>query len=79
MSNRSNGSPALIKKEGLTAKIRTCVKNLFESGLKHYRSDNLDQAISIWKGILVFDPGNEEVKRVVDRPTLQLKNLQKTE
>ncbi|HMK77377.1 MAG TPA: hypothetical protein VK568_14510 [Thermodesulfobacteriota bacterium] len=62
----------------MTAKVRTCVKNLFESGLEQYRSGNLDEAISIWKGILAFDPGNEEVKRVVDRASLQLKNLQKT-
>jgi tetratricopeptide (TPR) repeat protein len=74
---RLNGSSPL-NREGLTAKIKTCKKNLFENGLKKYRSGNLEQAISIWKAILVFDPGNEEVKRVVDRAALQLKNLQKT-
>jgi len=72
-----NGSSPL-NKEALTAKIRTCVKNLFEGGLERYRSGNLDQAILIWKGILAFDPGNEEVKRVVDRASFQLKNLQNT-
>jgi len=76
-ATRLNGSSSL-NKEGLTAKIKTCVKNLFESGLQQYRSGNLNQAISIWKGILAFDPGNEEVKRVVDRTTLQLQNLKKT-
>jgi tetratricopeptide (TPR) repeat protein len=75
---RLNGSSPL-NREGLTAKIKTCKKNLFENGLKKYRSGNLEQAISIWKAILVFDPGNEEVKRVVDRAALQLKNLRKTE
>jgi tetratricopeptide (TPR) repeat protein len=74
---RLNGSSPL-NSEGLTAKIKTCKKNLFENGLKKYRSGNLEQAISIWKAILVFDPGNEEVKRVVDRAAFQLKNLQKT-
>jgi len=74
---RLNGSSPL-NKQGLTAKVRTCIKNLFESGLEQYRSGNLDQAISIWKGILAFDPGNEEVERVVDRAALQLRNLQKT-
>ncbi|MGZ3580353.1 MAG: tetratricopeptide repeat protein, partial [Syntrophales bacterium] len=72
-----NGSSSFDRK-GLTAKIKTCKKNLFENGLEQYRSGNLDQAISIWKGILTFDPGNQEVKRVVDMATLQLKNLQKT-
>jgi len=75
---RLNGSSPL-NREGLTAKIKTCKKNLFENGLKKYRSGNLEHAISIWKAILVFDPGNEEVKRVVDRAALQLKNLRKTE
>jgi tetratricopeptide (TPR) repeat protein len=65
-------------REGLTAKIKTCKKNLFENGLEQYRSGNLDQAISIWKGILAFDPENQEIKRVVNMATLQLKNLQKT-
>ena len=70
-----NGS-SLLSKEGLAAKLRACEKNLFESGLERYRSGNLDQAVLIWKGTLAFDPGNEEVKRVVDRASLQLKNLQ---
>ncbi len=73
---RLNGSSALDR-EDLTAKIKTCAKNLFENGLQQYRTGNLDQAISIWKGILAFDSGNEEVKRAVDMATLQLKNLQK--
>jgi tetratricopeptide (TPR) repeat protein len=72
---RINGSSSFDRK-GLTAKIKTCKKTLFENGLEQYRSGNLDQAISIWKGILAFDPGNQEIKRVVDMATLQLKNLQ---
>jgi tetratricopeptide (TPR) repeat protein len=72
-----NGSSSL-NRDGLTARIKICKKNLFENGLEQYRSGNLDQAIWIWKGILTFDPGNQEVKRVVDMATLQLKNLQKT-
>jgi tetratricopeptide (TPR) repeat protein len=64
-------------REGLTAKIKTCKKTLFENGLEQYRSGNLDQAISIWKSILAFDPENQEIKKVVDMATLQLRNLQK--
>ena len=74
---RLNGSSPL-NKEDLSAKIKTCVKSLFESGLGQYRSGNLDRAIATWKAILAFDPGNEEVKKVIDRATLQLKNLEKT-
>lgn len=71
-----NGSFS-FDRDGLTAKIRTCKKNLFENGLEQYRTGNLDQAISIWKGILAFDPGDQEIKAVVDKATLQLENLQK--
>ena len=74
---RLNGSLAFNRK-GLTSKIKSCKKLLFENGLEQYRSGNLDQAISIWKSILAFDPENKEVRKVVDMATLQLKNLQKT-
>ncbi len=74
--NHLNGSYS-FDRDGLTAKIKTCKKNLFENGLEQYRSGNLDQAISIWMGILTFDPGDQEIQRVVDRATLQLENLQK--
>jgi tetratricopeptide (TPR) repeat protein len=74
-ATRINGSFSFDRK-GLIAKIKTCKKTLFENGLEQYRSGNLNQAISIWKGILVFDPGNQEIKRAVDMATLQLKNLQ---
>ena len=58
-------------------KMKSCKKFLFENGLEQYRSGNLDQAISIWKSILAFDPENGEVKKAVETATLQLKNLQK--
>jgi tetratricopeptide (TPR) repeat protein len=73
---RLNGSPS-FDREGLTARIKSSKKLLFENGLEQYRSGNLDQAISIWKSILAFDPENQEIKKVVDMATLQLRNLQK--
>ena len=63
--------------EGLAAGIRNCKKILFENGLEQYRSGNLNQAISLWKSILVFDPENREIKKAVDMATLQFSNLQK--
>jgi len=75
-TSRLNGSIS-FNREGLTARIRDCKKILFEKGLKQYRSGNLDQAISIWKSILAFDPESQEIKKVVDMATLQLRNLQK--
>jgi outer membrane protein assembly factor BamD (BamD/ComL family) len=75
--NHLNGSLS-FSKEGLTEKIDKCRKVLFENGLKQYRSGNLDQAISLWKSILAFDPENREIKKAVNMATLQLENLQKT-
>jgi len=71
-----NGSFS-FSREGLTARIRDCMKILFEKGLKQYRSGNLNQAISLWKSILVFDPANQEIRKAVDMATLQSRNLQK--
>jgi len=66
-----------FNREVLTAKIERCKKILFENGLEQYRSYNLNQAISIWKSILVFDPENQEIKKAVDIAILQSKNLEK--
>ena len=71
-----NGSFS-FNREGLIAKIRNCKKILFENGLEQYRSGNLNQAISLWKSILAFDPENQEIRKAVDMATLQYKNLQK--
>jgi tetratricopeptide (TPR) repeat protein len=70
-----NGSFS-FSKEGLKSKIGNCKKVLFENGLQQYRSGNLNQAILLWKSILVFDPENRDIKKAVDMATLQLENLQ---
>jgi len=75
--NHLNGSRS-FSKEGLTAKISSCRKVLFEDGLKQYRSGNLNQAISLWKSILTFDPENREIQKAVNLATLQLENLKET-
>jgi tetratricopeptide (TPR) repeat protein len=72
--NHLNGSLS-FSKEGLREKISNCRKVLFENGLKQYRSGNLNQAISLWKSILAFDPENREIERAVNMATLQLENL----
>jgi hypothetical protein len=58
--------------------MKTCQKSLFESGLERYRSGDLNDAISIWKNILVFDPDHRETKKALDMAMLQLKNLSST-
>ncbi len=63
-------------REQLKAKTKRCQSILFEKGLECYRSGDLDQAVLIWKKILLFDPDNPEVKKAVEVATLQSKNLQ---
>ncbi len=64
-----------FNQESLTAKLGSCRKILFQNGLEQYRSGNLNQAIALWKSILVFDPENQEIRKAVDMATLQVKNL----
>ena len=63
----------------LDTKIEDCRKMLFENGLRQYRSGDLSQAVSIWRNILTFDSENPEVKKAIDRATLQSKNLERNE
>jgi len=77
-SSLSNLKRSLSYDAGLLdAGIKTCRKILFDDGLKHYRSGNLSQAISIWKNILTFDPENLEVKKATEKAILQSRNLEK--
>ncbi len=57
--------------------IETCRKILFEDALEEYRSGNLNQAISICRNILTFDPENLEVKKAMHKAILQAGNLEK--
>ncbi len=59
----------------LTAKTGACSKMLFERGIIKYRAGDLEQAIAIWKKILVFNPSDREAKTAIDRATAQLQNL----
>jgi len=61
----------------LNTRIETCRKILFEDALGQYRSGKLNQAISIWRNILTFDPENQEVKKAMDKAILQAGNLEK--
>ena len=61
----------------LDAGIETCRKILFEDGLEQYRSGDLGQAISVWRNILTFDPGNLEAKKAMDKAIRQVRNLEK--
>ena len=66
-----------FNREDLIKKIGICKKILFGNGLEQYRAGNLNQAVSIWKSILTFDPEDEEIRKAVGMATLQIKNLDK--
>lgn len=59
----------------LSKHIKTCSEALMEIGLMKYREGSLDDAVSIWKKALTFDPENREVKKAIDKATVQLQKL----
>ena len=61
----------------LAMRIGACSKMLMELGIMKYRAGDLEQAIAIWKKILVFNPSDGEAKTAIDRATAQLQNLKK--
>jgi tetratricopeptide (TPR) repeat protein len=60
----------------LRRQIEACSKALMELGLIKYREEKLDEAIAIWKKILVFDANNKNVKKAIDIATGQLQRIQ---
>ena len=66
-----------IPKEFLDEGIENCRLQLTKNGLEQYRKGNLAEAISIWKGILKFDPDNQQIKKAIETATTQLKSIKK--
>jgi tetratricopeptide (TPR) repeat protein len=63
---------ASLKKDRLVDTIKVCSQSLTNSGLAEYRKGNLEEAIAIWDSLLVFDPGNAEIKKAVETAKAQL-------
>jgi len=61
----------------LRARLKECSDRLSKLALTQYRQGNLTAAISLWKNILEFEPGNAGVKKSIDTASNQLKNLQR--
>jgi len=59
----------------LRRQIEACSKALMEIGLIKYREEKLDEAIAIWKKILLFDAHNKNVKKAIDIATGQLQRI----
>ena len=68
-----------LPKEFLDDGLKDCRLQLTKRGLEQYRKGNLAEAIDIWKGILNFDPDNQQIKKAIETATAQLKSLRKKE
>jgi len=68
---------ASLKKDRLVETIRVCIQGLTNSGLAEYRKGNLEKAIGIWDSLLVFDPGNAEIKKAVETAKAQLGKIKR--
>lgn len=66
-----------FSRDALDEGIKKCRTQLTQKGLEQYRKENLAEAISLWQGILLFDPDNIEIKKAIDTATEQLKKLKK--
>jgi len=71
LRGRVKRDPARLRKQ-----LDVCTYGLMEQGLMEYRSGNLQNAIRIWKGILVFDAGDQEALKAIETATVQLRELQ---
>ncbi len=74
-SHREVFSDLSFDKTFLQARVEDCSSALSQRALAQYRKGNLAESISIWKSILLFDPGNAGVVKAIDTATIQLKNL----
>jgi tetratricopeptide (TPR) repeat protein len=59
----------------LEEQINTCSRALMEIGFMKYREEKLEEAITIWKKILVFDNDNKDVNNAINVATTQLQKL----
>lgn len=73
------GAALTFDSDYLLARIRRCSFALNEMGIEKYREGKLDDALAIWKTIILFDPDNEEVKRAISTASIQIKNLKRIE
>jgi tetratricopeptide (TPR) repeat protein len=57
--------------------IKKCRAQLTKDGLDQYRKGRLEEAVTIWRGLLEFDPDNAEIKKAVETASAQLEKLKK--
>jgi tetratricopeptide (TPR) repeat protein len=53
-----------------------CHLVLSKTGLSLYREGKLEEAVTVWTGLLSFDPQNQEIRKAVETATIQLEGLE---
>jgi tetratricopeptide (TPR) repeat protein len=66
-----------FSEKSLDEGLKVCRTELNKKALEQYRKENLAEAISIWQGLLTFDPDNIETKKAIETATIQLKKIKK--
>ena len=68
-----------FKSTHLNEKLNYCKKALFKQGIQEYRKENLSGAIALWLDLVVIDPQNADIQKLLRTAKLQQKNLQEKE
>jgi tetratricopeptide (TPR) repeat protein len=71
------GTSLSFSEKSLDERMKVCRTELHKKALEQYRKENLTEAISIWQGLLTFDPDNVEAKKAIETATIQLKKIKK--
>ncbi len=74
---KNSDAPLPFSGNTLEEVIKRCRTLLTRKGLELYREGKLKEAISVWKGILEFDPENEEIRKAIENAEEQLKKIKK--
>jgi len=71
------GTSLSFSEKSLDEGMKVCRTELHKKALEQYRKENLAEAISIWQGLLTFDPDNAEAKKAIETAAIQLKKIKK--
>jgi tetratricopeptide (TPR) repeat protein len=73
----AKGKSPPFTRADVQGQVDRLTQRLMEKGLLDYRKGNIEAAISDWKTILAYDPGNEEAAKYLKTASTQLENLKK--
>ena len=64
-----------VSAEQISQRMNSCSEELMAKGLEAYRAGQMQQAISFWTALLVFNPERADAKKAIDTCSIQLRNL----